>query len=126
MSHIPKALLHTNDHEWIPVVEDGISVVGITDYKQESLGDITLVDFPTPGESLSQADDFSVIESVISSSNISMPIYAKELEINQDVEAEPEFLNGDSHEISWLLKIRIANSFQVDDLHLSEAYFELV
>ena len=126
MSHIPKALLYTKDHEWILVDEDGTALVGITDYAQESLGDITFVEFPAPGESFSLADTFGVIESVKAASDLFMPIDAEVLEINQDVDSEPELLNSDPYEKGWLLKIRIINSSQVDDLLQAEAYAELV
>lgn len=126
MSHIPKELLYTKDHEWILVGEDGTALVGITDYAQESLGDITFVEFPTPGESFSLADTFGVIESVKAASDLFMPIDAEVLEINQDVESEPELLNSDPYEKGWLLKIRIIDSSQVDDLLQAEAYAELV
>lgn len=126
MSHIPKALLYTKDHEWILVDEDGTALVGITDYAQESLGDITFVEFPAPGESFSLADTFGVIESVKAASDLFMPIDAEVLEINQDVDSEPELLNSDPYEKGWLLKIRIINSSQVDDLLQAEAYAQLV
>lgn len=126
MSQIPEALFYTKDHEWISFSNDGTALVGITDYAQESLGDITFVEFPAPGESFSQTDTFGVIESVKAASDLFMPLDGDVIEINEDVEAEPELLNNDPYERGWLLKIRITNSSQVDDLLRAQAYAELI
>ena len=126
MSQIPEALFYTKDHEWITFSEDGTALVGITDYAQESLGDITFVEFPGPSEFFSQTDAFGVIESVKAASDLFMPLDGDVIEINEDVEAEPELLNNDPYERVWLLKIRITNASQVDDLLRAEAYAELI
>lgn len=126
MSYIPKELLYAQDHGWILADEDGTALAGITDYAQESLGDITFVELPSLGESFNLADTIGVIESVKVASDLFMPIDAEVLEINQDVDSEPELLNSDPYKKGWLLEIRIIDSSQVDDLHQAKAYAELV
>lgn len=126
MSQIPEVLLYTKDHEWIRIHEDGTATVGITDYAQESLGDITFVEFPAPGESFSVADTFGVVESVKAASDLFMPLDAEVLEINEEVDAEPELLNSDPYGKGWLLKIRVTDASQVKNLLTADAYAELI
>lgn len=126
MSQIPATLLYTKEHEWIQVLEDGTATIGITDYAQESLGDITYVEFPTPGESFGRADTFGVVESVKAASDLYMPINAQVLEINKSLEEEPELLNTDPYEKGWLLKIRITDNTHISELLNADAYADLI
>ena len=126
MSQVPEALLYTKDHEWLKLHDDGTATVGITDYAQDSLGDITFVEFPDVGASFSSGDTFGVVESVKAASDLYMPVDAEVLEINDGVDAEPELLNQDPYEKGWLLKIRIADASQLDALLKPEAYSDLV
>jgi len=125
MSQIPEALLYTKDHEWIQLHEDGTATVGITDYAQESLGDITFVEFPSAGESFSIGDTFGVVESVKAASDLCMPLDAEVLEINEGVDSEPELLNSDPYQKGWLLKIRLADASQTEALLKAAAYAEI-
>jgi glycine cleavage system H protein len=126
MSQIPGALRYTKDHEWIRIHDDGTADVGITDYAQESLGDITFVEFPASGESFSAGDTFGVVESVKAASDLFMPLDGEVISVNEDVDSEPELLNSDPYEKGWLLKIRITDNSQIDALLDAAAYAELI
>ncbi len=126
MTQVPEALLYTKDHEWIQIHDDGTATVGITDYAQESLGDITFVEFPSPGSSFSLAETFGVVESVKAASDLFMPLDGEVIEINEDVDAEPELLNSDPYGKGWLLKVRLIDAAQVAALLKADAYSELI
>ena len=124
---MPETIFYIKDHECISVHDDGSALVGITDYAQENLDYITFVDFPTVGKSVSQIDTFGFNQSVKAASDLFMPLDAKVIEINEDVEAAPRLLNSDHpYEKGWLHKIRIFNAAQVDGLLRAEAYSQLV
>lgn len=122
MSNVPADLLYTKDHEWLKVHEDGTATVGITGYAQESLGDITFVEFPESGESFAEGDTFGVVESVKAASDLFMPIDAEILEINEEVDSNSELLNQEPYETGWLLKIKVSDASQMDALLKAEAY----
>ena len=126
MSQIPEALLYTKDHEWIELHSDGTATVGITDYAQESLGDITFVEFPSAGESFKTGDTFGVVESVKAASDLYMPLDAVVLEVNDEVDAEPELLNGDPYQKGWLLKISLTDVSQVESLLKADSYAGII
>jgi glycine cleavage system H protein len=126
MSQIPEALIYTKDHEWIQLHQDGTATVGITDYAQESLGDITFVEFPMAGESFKTGDTFGVVESVKAASDLYMPLDAVVLEVNDEVDAEPELLNGDPYQKGWLLKISLTDASQVESLLKADAYAGII
>lgn len=126
MSQIPEALLYTKDHEWIQLHDDSTATVGITDYAQENLGDITFVEFPLAGESLKRGDTFGVVESVKAASDLYMPLDAEVLEVNDEVDAEPELLNNDPYQKGWLLKIRLIDPSQVVALLKADAYAGII
>lgn len=126
MSQVPEALLYTKDHEWIQLHQDGTATVGITDYAQESLGDITFVEFPLAGESFNTGDTFGVVESVKAASDLYMPLDAEVLKVNDEVDAEPELLNSDPYQKGWLLKISLTDASQVEALLKAEAYAGII
>ena len=126
MSQVPEALLYTKDHEWIQLYEDSTDTVGITDYAQERLGDITFVEFPLAGESLKSGDTFGVVESVKAASDLYMPLDAEVLEVIDEVDAEPELLNSDPYQKGWLLKIRLTDPSQSVALLKADAYAGII
>jgi len=126
MSQVLEALLYTKDHEWIQVHADGTATVGITDYAQESLGDITFVEFPVVGDSFNVGETFGVVESVKAASDLFMPVDAEVIEINEEVDSEPDLLNSDPYQKGWLLKIRLNDASQTQTLLKADAYSELV
>ena len=126
MSQVPESLLYTKDHEWIQLHEDNTATVGITDYAQESLGDITFVEFPSAGESFNRGDTFGVVESVKAASDLYMPLDAEVLEVNDDVDSEPELLNSNPYQRGWLLKIRPTDSSQVEARLKADTYVGII
>ncbi len=126
MSELPADLLYTKDHEWIKLHDDGTATIGITDYAQESLGDITFVEFPEVGAALEIGDTFGVVESVKAASDLYMPVSGEIVEINEAVDAAPELVNQEAFTQGWLLKVRLADDSQVADLMKPEAYAELI
>jgi len=126
MSSLPDDLLYTKEHEWIRLHDDGTATVGITDYAQESLGDITFVEFPEVGASLEEGETFGVVESVKAASDLYMPVSAEILEINEEADATPELVNQEPYAKGWLLKIRLTDASQVAALLKPDAYAELI
>lgn len=125
MSTIPEDLKYTKEHEWIRIDGD-TAVIGITDYAQESLGDITYVELPEEGETRDQNEVFGVVESVKAASDLYMPISGEVLERNQSLDDTPETVNGDPFGEGWMVKVRIANPDQVGDLLDAAAYAKLL
>lgn len=126
MSELPGDLLYTSDHEWVRLNDDGTAIVGITGYAQESLGDITFVEFPEVGDSFEKGDAFGVVESVKAASDLYMPLDAEVLEINEDADASPELLNQEPYAAGWLIRVRVQSAEQANDLLKPEQYSELI
>lgn len=125
MSTIPEDLKYTKEHEWIRIDGD-TAVIGITDYAQESLGDITYVELPEQGETRDQHDAFGVVESVKAASDLYMPISGEVLERNQSLDDTPETVNSDPFGEGWMVKVRISDPAQIDDLLDAAAYGKLL
>ena len=126
MTELPAGYLYTKDHEWIQLHDDGTATIGITDYAQESLGDITFVEFPELGATLEIGETFGVVESVKAASDLYMPLGGEVIEINEEVDSAPELVNQQAFTQGWLLKIRLTDDSQVADLMKPAAYAELI
>ena len=126
MSELPADYLYTKDHEWIQLHDDGTATIGITDYAQESLGDITFVEFPELGATIEIGETFGVVESVKAASDLYMPLGGVVIEINEEVDSAPELVNQQAFTQGWLLKIRLTDDSQVADLMKPAAYAELI
>jgi glycine cleavage system H protein len=125
MSNIPTELKYTKDHEWIKFLEDDTAVVGITDYAQTSLGDVTFVELPDEGETFAKGDSFSVVESVKAASDIYLPMDGEVLEINSPLEDSPELINQDPYGEGWLIKFKITDPAGLEELLSAEDYAPL-
>jgi glycine cleavage system H protein len=112
---------YTRDHEWIRI-EDGIGVVGITDYAQEQLGDVVFVELPDVGNALSQGKDAAVVESVKAASEVYAPLNGAVLEINTALPDSPEMVNSDPSGAGWFYKMSITEPAQLADLMDADAY----
>jgi len=108
MSSIPPDLRYAKSHEWIRPAPDGTATVGITDYAQSSLGDITFVQLPKVGASFAAGAVFGVVESVKAASDLYAPVAFTVTEVNTALEAAPETLNRSPYEDGWMLKVRPA------------------
>lgn len=121
MSIIPTDLRYTKDDEWIRVEGDE-GVVGITDYAQDSLSDIVYVELPSEGESFQVGDTFGVVESVKAASDLYMPISGEVIETNDDLPDAPETINTDPFGEGWMVKIKITDPSELEDLMDPESY----
>ena len=126
MSTIPSKLSYTKDHEWLRLLDDGSALVGITDYAQESLGDITFVECPDVGTSFQQGEIFGVVESVKAASDLYIPATGEIVEINAKLEAEPEAVNEDPYGEGWMVRIRPEDPSEVDNLLDAASYAALI
>lgn len=109
MSNIPSDLKYAKSHEWLKISTDGTALVGITDYAQNSLGDITYVQVPKVGAVLKAGETFGVVESVKAASDVYAPVAGTVLEVNKALDANPEKVNQDPYAEGWMLKIKLAN-----------------
>ena len=126
MSKIPEDLKYTKEHEWISVHDDGTATVGITDYAQESLGDITFVELPSIGDSFGAGEVFGVVESVKAASDLYMPAKGEITGINEKLEEAPETVNEDPFGEGWMVKIRLAEPPSLKELLSADEYAGLV
>lgn len=110
MSNIPADLKYAKSHEWLKAAADGTATVGITDYAQGSLGDITFVQLPKVGMTLKAGETFGVVESVKAASDVYAPAAGTVVEINQALEANPEKVNQDPYGEGWMLKLKLAGA----------------
>lgn len=119
---LPENLKYTNEHEWISV-EGELATVGITSFAQGELGDIVFVEIETVGETLEKGETFGTIEAVKTVSDLFMPVGGEIIEVNPDLESSPELINKDAFGAGWLIKIKISNPAELDDL-LSAAQYQ--
>jgi glycine cleavage system H protein len=119
--NIPENLLYTEDHEWIRVEGDE-AFIGITDFAQKELGDIVFVEVETVDETLDKGEAFGTIEAVKTVSDMFMPIDGTVLELNEKIEDSPEVINKDPYGEGWIIKIKLADASQLDELLDSSAY----
>jgi glycine cleavage system H protein len=119
--NFPKNLKYTKDHEWISVNGD-IATVGITEFAQGELGDIVFVDITTQGEILESEAIFGTVEAVKTVSDLFMPVSGEIIEVNPLMESNPEKINEDAYGDGWMVKIKMSNSAELDNLLDSEAY----
>jgi len=121
----PEELKYTEEHEWVMVEED-LAVVGITDFAQDALGDVVFVELPAVGTVLEAGKAFGVVESVKAVSDIYAPISGTVEEINDDLVDAPEIINTSPYEDGWMIKIRMSDAAEAEDLMNSDAYQALV
>ncbi len=126
MSEIPEDLLYTSEHEWVRKEADGTLVFGITDYAQESLGDITFVELPEVGVHLDRGASFGVVESVKAASDLYAPVGGEVLAVNEILDGSPDQLNSDPYGDAWLVKVSPSNLAEMDDLMDAASYTKLV
>ncbi len=122
---VPSDLRYTRDHEWVRVDGDE-ATVGITQYAADQLGDIVFVELPDAGRDLEEAKSFGVVESVKAVSDLFAPITGEVTAVNAALGAGPELVNTDPYGAGWMLKVRIADPAQLDDLLDGPAYDDLV
>jgi len=123
--NIPENLKYTKDHEWLRLEGDE-AYIGITDFAQGELGDVVFVEIETEGEELDKEEVFGTIEAVKTVSDLLMPVSGEVLEFNEKLEESPEIINKDPYDDGWIIKIKIGDPAQLDDLLNASAYKEIV
>lgn len=121
----PEDYYYTKDHEWIRV-QGNYGIIGITDYAQRQLGDIVYVELPEEGQSFEAGEPIGSIESVKTVAEVYCPVSGEVVEVNEKVAAEPELVNTDAHKAGWLIKIRIKDKSELEDLLDADEYQELI
>lgn len=122
---VPAELKYTSEHEWIRVEGDEI-VVGVTDFAQGELGDVVFIEIETEGETLSKGDTFGTIEAVKTVSDLYMPVDGEVTEVNPALEDTPELVNSEPFEGGWMIKVKMSDTSQLDDLLSADAYEALI
>tara|TARA_R110002050_G_scaffold248561_1_gene386370 strand:+ start:83 stop:463 length:381 start_codon:yes stop_codon:yes gene_type:complete len=125
MSSIPADHHYAKSHEWVKIESDGTAVIGITDYAQDSLGDITYVQAPKVGETLEVGDTFGVVESVKAASDLYAPIAGEVVAINDALDATPELVNQSPYTDGWIMKVKPSDA-SVAHLMDAVAYGEAI
>lgn len=125
MSNIPAELRYAKSHEWLKVEADGTATVGITDYAQTSLGDITYVQLPKVGATLKAGETFGVVESVKAASDLYAPASGTVTAVNPALESAPETVNRAPYSEGWMLKLKLADAASAGALLDAGAYAKL-
>ena len=122
---VPASLKYTKDHEWLKVEGDH-AFIGITDFAQHELGDIVFVEVETVGETLGKHESFGTIEAVKTVSDMFMPVSGEVLEFNDGLTTTPEIINQDPYEKGWVIKIKIADPAELNELLDAAQYAALI
>lgn len=123
--NFPENLKYTKEHEWISVDGD-IATVGITDFAQGELGDIVFVEIETQGQTLAKDATFGTVEAVKTVSDLFMPVSGEISEVNSALESNPELVNQDPYNGGWMVKIKLSNVAELNDLLDASAYKALI
>jgi glycine cleavage system H protein len=121
MANVPEDLHYSKDHEWVRV-EGDVAIVGITDYAQNSLGDVVYVELPKPAEDFAANESFGSVESVKAVSEVFSPITGAVLEVNSSLNDEPEKVNNDPYGEGWMIRLKMTNPGEVDSLLTAAEY----
>ena len=122
---LPQNLKYTKEHEWVKIDGD-LLIVGITDHAQSELGDIIFIEFPDLNQEISKDEPFGTIEAVKAVADLFAPVSGKIIEINQDLENNPELVNSDPYGEGWIVKITDFDKSQLDALLDSNNYKEII
>lgn len=122
---IPEDSRYAKSHEYVHV-EGGVGTIGITDYAQKELGDVVFVELPQVGSELEAGDELGSIESVKAVSELFSPVSGQVVEINEALAEKPELVNTDPYGDGWMIKIRLSDATEVDELMNAEEYEEYV
>ena len=125
MANVPEDLHYSKDHEWVRVDGDQ-AIIGITDYAQNSLGDVVYVELPKAGEEFAANEPFGSVESVKAVSEVFTPIAGTVVKINEALADEPETVNSDPYGEGWMIRVKLADPTEIDGLLDSSAYDALI
>ncbi len=122
---IPEDLQYTEEHEWV-LVEDDVAIIGITDYAQSELGDVVYVELPQVGDLVQQMEPFGTIEAVKTVADLFAPISGEVVEVNTLLEDSPHLINEDPYGEGWLIKVKMSDPSELENLLSAEEYRNLV
>lgn len=120
MSKIIEGLRYSETHEWVKI-EEGIAIIGVTDFAQKEMGDITYVDMPAEEDEVNAGEEFGALESVKASSDLISPVSGEVCEVNAELEDSPELINSDPYS-NWIIKVKISDESELDALMDAAAY----
>jgi glycine cleavage system H protein len=123
--NFPTDLKYTQEHEWVKIDGD-TALVGITDFAQKELGDIVFIESDSIGSSVSQGEIFGTVEAVKTVSDLFMPVSGEVLELNSEIETNPELINSDPYGKGWIVKVKIKDTGEVGSLLSAEDYKKLI
>ncbi len=123
--NIPTNLKYTKDHEWVSI-EGDVATIGITDFAQGELGDIVYVEIETEGETFESEEVFGSVEAVKTVSDLFMPLSGEIIEFNSELEANPEYVNNDPFGKGWMIKVKISDPSEVDNLLDAAGYQAII
>ncbi|MGR5132563.1 glycine cleavage system protein GcvH [Vibrio alfacsensis] len=121
-----KTLKFTDSHEWVRDNGDGTVTIGISEHAQEMLGDVVFVDLPEVEDEVEAGESFSLVESVKAASDIYSPITGEVVEINEELEDSPELINEEPYEGGWIVKVKLSDPSELDDLKDAEEYLSSI
>ena len=117
----PKELKYSKDHEWLRV-EDGVATVGVTQFAQEELGEVVFVEVPDVGQSFAAHDEIGSVESVKAVAEVYTPVSGEVAEVNESLADRPELINEDPHGEGWIVKFKLSNESELQELMSAEDY----
>lgn len=123
MSKVIEGLLYSESHEWVKV-EGDIATIGVSDFAQKEMGDITYVDLPDEDDELNEGEEFGALESVKASSELISPVSGVVIKKNEELEDRPELINEDAYS-AWIIKVKLSDPSELDALMSAEAYKNL-
>ncbi|HEI7583682.1 TPA: glycine cleavage system protein GcvH [Staphylococcus aureus] len=122
---VPNELKYSKEHEWVKV-EGNVATIGITEYAQSELGDIVFVELPETDDEINEGDTFGSVESVKTVSELYASISGKVVEVNEELEDSPEFVNESPYEKAWMVKVEISDESQIEALLTAEKYSKMI
>lgn len=123
MAKVIEGLLYSESHEWVKL-EDGIAVIGITDYAQHAMGDLSYVDMPEVDDEVEKGEEFGAVESVKAASDLYSPVSGVVVEVNEELEDAPELLNEDAF-ANWIIKVQMSDEAELEELMDAAAYQQM-
>lgn len=123
MSKIIEGLLYSESHEWVKV-DGNVAIIGVSDFAQAEMGDITYVDMPEVDDEVTKGEDFGALESVKASSELYSPVSGTVVAVNSDLEDAPEAINEDAY-AAWIIKVEMSDTNELDELMDAAAYAEI-
>ncbi|MHD0398313.1 glycine cleavage system protein GcvH [Staphylococcus simulans] len=122
---VPEELKYSKEHEWVKVEDDTVTI-GITEYAQGELGDIVFVELPETDDDIEEGESFGSAESVKTVSELYAPVSGTVVEINEELEDSPEFVNESPYEKAWMVKVKLNDTSQLDELLSADQYKEMI